>query len=78
MKCYDKENISCFENLNDGMFLLHNKAAKMYYEADCNIGLLDGKTVAVAGWREGAGVPAEELIAEVGKLGFKSNLGESA
>lgn len=27
--------------------------------------------VAVAGWREGAGVPAEELIAEVGKLGFK-------
>lgn len=29
MKCYDKENISCFENLNDGMFLLHNKAAKM-------------------------------------------------
>ena len=29
MKCYDKENISCFENLNDGMFLLHNKVAKM-------------------------------------------------
>ena len=27
--------------------------------------------VAVAGWREGAGVPAEELIAEVGRLGFK-------
>ena len=27
--------------------------------------------VAVAGWREGAGVPAEELIAEMGKLGFK-------
>lgn len=27
--------------------------------------------VAVAGWREGAGVPADELIAEVGKLGFK-------
>lgn len=27
--------------------------------------------VAVAGWREGAGVPAEELIVEVGKLGFK-------
>lgn len=27
--------------------------------------------VAVSGWREGAGVPAEELIAEVGKLGFK-------
>lgn len=27
--------------------------------------------VAVAGWREGAGVPAEELIAEVGQLGFK-------
>ena len=27
--------------------------------------------VAVAGWREGAGVPAEELIDEVGKLGFK-------
>ena len=29
MKHYDKENISCFENLNDGMFLLHNKVAKM-------------------------------------------------
>lgn len=27
--------------------------------------------VAVAGWREGAGVPADELIAEVGRLGFK-------
>lgn len=27
--------------------------------------------VAVAGWREGAGVPADELIAEVGKMGFK-------
>ena len=27
--------------------------------------------VAVAGWREGAGVPAEELIAEVAELGFK-------
>lgn len=27
--------------------------------------------VAVAGWREGAGVPAEELIPEVGALGFK-------
>ena len=27
--------------------------------------------VAVAGWREGAGVPAEELIAEMSKLGFK-------
>lgn len=27
--------------------------------------------VALAGWREGAGVPAEELIAQVGKLGFK-------
>lgn len=27
--------------------------------------------VAVEGWREGAGVPAEELIAEVGKMGFK-------
>lgn len=27
--------------------------------------------VAVSGWREGAGVPAEELIAHVGKLGFK-------
>lgn len=29
MEIYDKENISCFENLNDGMFLLHNKVAKM-------------------------------------------------
>lgn len=27
--------------------------------------------VAVAGWREGAGVPAVDLIAEVGALGFK-------
>ena len=27
--------------------------------------------VAVAGWREGAGVPAEELIAHVASLGFK-------
>lgn len=27
--------------------------------------------VAVEGWREGAGVPAEELIAEVAQLGFK-------
>ena len=23
---------------------------KMYYEADCNLGLLDGKTVAVVGY----------------------------
>lgn len=30
----------------------------------------DGE-VAVEGWREGAGVPAEELIAEVSKMGFK-------
>ena len=27
--------------------------------------------VAVAGWREGAGVPADELIADMGRLGFK-------
>ncbi len=27
-----------------------NKMAKMYYESDCNLGLLDGKTVAVIGY----------------------------
>lgn len=30
-----------------------------------------GGEVAVQGWREGAGVPAEELVAEVAALGFK-------
>lgn len=30
-----------------------------------------GGEVAVEGWREGAGVPAEELVAEVAALGFK-------
>ena len=30
-----------------------------------------GGEVAIDGWREGAGVPAEELVAEVADLGFK-------
>lgn len=30
-----------------------------------------GGEVAIEGWREGAGVPAEELVAEVAALGFK-------
>lgn len=29
MECYDKENLGCLEDINDGMFLLHNKVAKM-------------------------------------------------
>lgn len=29
MECYDKENLGCLEGINDGMFLLHNKVAKM-------------------------------------------------
>lgn len=29
MECYDKENLGYLEGINDGMFLLHNKAAKM-------------------------------------------------
>ena len=30
-----------------------------------------GGEVAIEGWREGAGVPAEELVAEVAQLGFR-------
>lgn len=29
MEMYDKENLGCLEDINDGMFLLHNKVAKM-------------------------------------------------
>ena len=30
-------------------------AIKKYYDSDCNLGVLDGKTVAVIGWCTGGG-----------------------
>ena len=36
-------------------------SAKMYYEADCNIGLLDGKTVAVVGYGSQGHAHAQNL-----------------
>ena len=29
MEMYDKENLGCLEDINDGIFLLHNKVAKL-------------------------------------------------
>ena len=44
------ENRLRFKNRSDAYFKEEYKMAKIFYESDCNLSLLDGKTVAVIGY----------------------------